>query len=95
MLLIYMYMYVIIYSQCIAVYYLSLIHLHDQFLVIYLHVYLTNVWLFIVSACSCYPIIKLFFLSLYVIKFVSNLRQIGGFPRVLRFSPPIKLTATI
>ena len=31
----------------------------------------------------------------YVIKFVSDLRQIGGFLRVLRFTPPIKLTATI
>ena len=31
----------------------------------------------------------------YVIKFVSDLRQIGGFLQVLRFSPPIKLTATI
>jgi len=31
----------------------------------------------------------------YVIKFVSDLRQIGGFLRVLRFPPPIKLTATI
>ena len=30
----------------------------------------------------------------YVIKFVSDLRQVGGFPRVLRFPPPIKLTAT-
>ena len=29
----------------------------------------------------------------YVIKFVSYLRQIGGFLRVLRFPPPIKLTA--
>jgi hypothetical protein len=28
----------------------------------------------------------------YVIKFVSDLRQVGGFPRVLRFPPPIKLT---
>ena len=28
----------------------------------------------------------------YVIKFVSDLRQVGGF---LRFTPPIKLTATI
>jgi len=28
----------------------------------------------------------------YVIKFVSDLRQIGGF---LRFPPPIKLTVTI
>jgi hypothetical protein len=31
----------------------------------------------------------------YVIKFVSDLRQIGGFLRVLLFPPPIKLTATI
>ena len=31
----------------------------------------------------------------YVIKFVSDLRQVGGFPRVLQFSTPIKLIATI
>jgi len=31
----------------------------------------------------------------YVIKFVSDLRQVGGFLRELRFPPPIKLTATI
>jgi hypothetical protein len=31
----------------------------------------------------------------YVIKFVSDLRQDGGFLRVLRFPPPINLTATI
>ena len=31
----------------------------------------------------------------YVIKFVSNIRQVGGFLRVLLFPPPIKLTATI
>jgi hypothetical protein len=30
-----------------------------------------------------------------VIKFVSDLRQIGGFLRVVLFPPPIKLTATI
>jgi hypothetical protein len=28
-------------------------------------------------------------------KFVSDLRQVGGFLRVLRFPPSIKLTATI
>jgi hypothetical protein len=28
----------------------------------------------------------------YVIKFVSDLRHVGGFLRVLRFPPPIKLT---
>ena len=31
----------------------------------------------------------------YVIKFVSDLRQVGGFFRVLRFLPPIKLPALI
>jgi hypothetical protein len=31
----------------------------------------------------------------YFIKFVSDLRQVGGFLRVLRFPPPIKLTAMI
>ena len=31
----------------------------------------------------------------YVIKFVSDLRQVGGFLWVLRFPPSIKLTATI
>ena len=31
----------------------------------------------------------------FVLKFVSDVRQVGGFLRVLRFPPPIKLTATI
>ena len=31
----------------------------------------------------------------YVVKFVSDLRQVGGFLRVFQFPPPIKLTATI
>jgi hypothetical protein len=31
----------------------------------------------------------------YVIKFVSDLRQVSGFLRVLWFHPPIKLTAMI
>jgi hypothetical protein len=31
----------------------------------------------------------------YVIKFVSDLRHVGGFLMVPRFPPPIKLTATI
>ena len=31
----------------------------------------------------------------YVIKFVKALRQVGGFLRLLRFYPPMKLTATI
>ena len=31
----------------------------------------------------------------YVIKFVSDLWQVGGFFQVLRFPPPIKLTTMI
>jgi hypothetical protein len=31
----------------------------------------------------------------YVIKFVSDLRQVDDFLRVLRFRPPIKLATTI
>jgi len=31
----------------------------------------------------------------YMIKFVTDLRHVSGFLRVLRFPPPIKLTAMI
>jgi hypothetical protein len=31
----------------------------------------------------------------YVIKFVSDMRQVSGFLRVIRFPPPIKLTTSI
>ena len=35
---------------------------------------------------------EMYSIQYYVIKFVSDLRQVGGF---LRFPPPIKLTSTI
>jgi hypothetical protein len=38
---------------------------------------------------------KVYSIQLYVIKFVSDLWQDGGFLRVLRFLPPIELTATL
>jgi IS4 transposase len=38
---------------------------------------------------------KVYSIQHYVIKFVSDLRQVVGFLRVFRFPPPIKLTATI
>jgi hypothetical protein len=38
---------------------------------------------------------EMYSIQLYVIKFVSDLRQVGDFLRVLRFPPPIKLTAMI
>ena len=48
-------------------------------------------WLTFVSSnpdeCEAY------FIQHYVIKCVCNLRQVGGFLRVVRFSPQIKLTA--
>ena len=40
-------------------------------------------------------LLEVHLIQLYVIKFVSDLRQGGGFLRVLRFPPPIKLTVTI
>ena len=38
---------------------------------------------------------KVYLIQHYVIKFVCDLRQVGSFPRVLRFSSTIKLTAKI
>jgi hypothetical protein len=38
---------------------------------------------------------KVYSIPHYVIKFVSDLPQVGGFLRALLFPPPIKLTATI
>ena len=38
---------------------------------------------------------KVYLIQHYVIKLFSDLRQVSGFHRVLRFPPPIKLTATI
>ena len=43
------------------------------------------------ESCSC----MVYSIQNYVIKFVSDLRQVGDFLQVLRFPPPIKLTATI
>jgi protein gp37 len=38
---------------------------------------------------------EVYLIQHYVIKFLSDLRQVGGFLRVLRFPPLIKLIATI
>jgi len=38
---------------------------------------------------------EVYSIQLYLIKFVNDLRQVGGFLRVLLFPPPIKLTATV
>ena len=38
---------------------------------------------------------KVYSIQYYVIKFVNDLRQVGGFLHVLRFPPPIKLCCSI
>jgi hypothetical protein len=38
---------------------------------------------------------EVYFIQHYVIKFVIDLRQVGGFLCVLRFPPPIKLTTSV
>ena len=48
------------------------------------------------GCCEFEPISnKVYLIQHYVIIFVSDLQQVGGFLQVLRFPPPIKLTATI
>jgi hypothetical protein len=37
---------------------------------------------------------EVYLIQLYVIKFDSDLRQVGGFLRVLQFPPPIKVITT-
>ena len=47
------------------------------------------------ESCEFEPVHgEVYLIQHYVIKFVSNLRQVDGFLQVLRFPPPIKLTAT-
>ena len=55
--------------------------------------YFLFIWFFYILFFSHF--VYLFISQYYVIKFVSDLRQVGGFLKVLRFPPPIKLTATI
>jgi hypothetical protein len=38
---------------------------------------------------------EVYLIQHYVIKFVSDMRQVGDFLRVLRFPPPIKLTISL
>ena len=39
--------------------------------------------------------VEVYSIQHYVIKFVSELQQVGGFLRELRFPPPFQLTTTI
>ena len=45
----------------------------------------------VVSSSSVHD--EVYSIQLYVIKFISDMRQVGGSPRVLRFPPPMKVTA--
>jgi hypothetical protein len=47
----------------------------------------------VVSSVSVYG--EVYSIQHYVIKIVSDLQQVSGFLQVIRFPPPIKLTATI
>ena len=47
----------------------------------------------VVSSSPAYG--EVYSIHRYVINFVSDLRQVGGFIRVLRFPQPINLIATI
>ena len=38
-------------------------------------------------------LVQVYSIQHYVIEFVSDLRQVGSFTRVLQFPPPIQLTA--
>ena len=50
----------------------------------------------IINVVSLNPIHgEVYSIQQYVIYFVSDLRQVDGFLEVLRFPPPIKLTAMI
>jgi hypothetical protein len=48
-----------------------------------------------ISASSNSAHVEVYSIQQYVIKFVSDLRHVGGFLWVLLFPPPIKLTTTI
>jgi len=51
---------------------------------------------YLCNQCEMEPLSdKVFSIQHYVIKFVSDLREVRGFLRVLRFPPPIKLSFTI
>ena len=48
------------------------------------------------KAVSLYPVHgEVYSIQHYVIKFVSDLQQVGGFLWVFRFPPPLQLTVTI
>ena len=61
----------------------------------WIYSYLCNQCLLPLTLWVRIPLGEMYSIQHYVIKFVSDLRQVGGFLQVLRFPPPITLTATI
>ena len=50
----------------------------------------------VIKVVSSNPVhVEVYSIQQYVIKFVSDLRQVGGFLRFVLFSTPVKLTVTI
>jgi hypothetical protein len=71
------------------------IHYYGGYL-IHLYQQLVQDFIFVWQLTSGYPrLFRLYSIHHYVVKFVSDLWQVGGFLRVLLFPPLIKLTATI
>jgi hypothetical protein len=57
---------------------------------------LVQLWSITTKVVSLNPVHdEVYSIQHYVIKFVSDVRQGGGFLRVVRFPPPIKLTPAI
>jgi hypothetical protein len=57
---------------------------------------LVQLWSITTKVVSLNPVHdEVYSIQHYVIKFVSDVRKGGGFLRVVRFPPPIKLTAAI
>ena len=65
----------------------------DRMVDLQLHMQLVPITTKVVSSNSAHGTV--YSIQQYVIKFVSDLRQVGGFLPVLRFFPLIKLIATI
>ena len=74
-------------------FYLGALTLQGEWEVMYMCIYVYRFLLcfydFRIGIWSCHG--EVYSIQHYVIKFVSDLRQVGGF---LRLPPPIKLTAT-
>ena len=69
-------------------------HGHDRLVVGYTTTYAISAYpTKVVSSNPAHA--EVYSMQHYVITFVRDLRQIGGFLLVLRFPPPIKMTATI